>query len=181
MTKIFRTAAAGVAMFAAVGMGSAAHAQQTESADATATVLAALQLTNDADLDFGNLVVSGAGTSTVTAGGSRSCTADVTCAAGGSEAAAAFTVTGDAGTTVSVTVQDPTAVGAEITLVHSANAGSTNNEHNIELTSLVDNSGGSYTNFSGSETFEIGGTIALDGSEIAGTYSASFDVTVEYQ
>ncbi|MEP0390557.1 MAG: DUF4402 domain-containing protein [Erythrobacter sp.] len=182
MTKMFRTAAAGVALFAAVGLGSTAHAQVTESADATAEVLAALQLTNDAGLDFGAIVVnagSTGGTVDMPASTFRSCSGDVICGPGGTEQASAFTVTGAANTNVDVSVQD--LVANPVVLTHTGFAGSTNNEHVIELTALDDGSLGGFPLFSGSETFNVGGTISLDGSEIAGTYEGSFDVTVQYQ
>lgn len=182
MTKMFRTAAAGVALFAAVGMGSAAHAQVSESADATAEILAALQLTNDAALDFGSIVLnatSTGGTVAVNGGGFRTCSGDVICGPGGAEQPATFTVTGAANSNIDVTVQD--LVANPVSLTHTANAGSTNAEHNIELVSLEDGSLGGFTTFSGNESFNVGGTISLDGSEIAGTYQGSFDVTVSYQ
>lgn len=182
MTKILRTAAAGVALFAAVGMGSAAHAQVTESADARAEVLAALQLTNDADLDFGALVMnttSTGGTVTVDTSGFRACSGDVICGPGGTEQASAFTVTGPAGTNVSVSVQD--LATNPVTLTHTLNGGSTAANHNIDLTALDNGASAGFFSFLGSESFNVGGTISLDGSEIPGTYVGSFDVTVSYQ
>lgn len=182
MTKTFRTVAAGVALFAAVGMGSAAHAQVSQSADASAEILAALQLTNDAPLDFGSLILNASSTGgsvDVNGSGFRTCFGDVICGPAGSEQPAQFTVTGAANSTINVTVQD--LVANPVSLVHTANVGSTSAEHNIELTSLDDGSLGGFTAFSGSETFNVGGTIQLDGSEIAGTYEGSFDVTVAYQ
>lgn len=182
MTKIFRTAAAGVALFAAVGMGSAAHAQVSASSDATAEVLAALQLTNDAGLDFGGIVLNASstgGTVAINGSGVRTCSGDVICGPAGSEQPAVFTVTGAANSSINVTVQD--LVANPVSLTHTANAGSTSANHNIELTSLDDGSLGGFTTFSGNETFNVGGTINLDGSEIAGTYEGTFDVTVSYQ
>ena len=182
MTKILRTAAAGVALFAAVGMGSAAHAQVTESADARAEVLAALQLVNDDELDFGAIVVNNGSTGggvTVDASGVRTCAGDVICGPGAAEHEALFTVTGAANTTVAIVLEDVATNG--VTLRHTANAGSAAANHNIELTSLTDSAGGGYATFSGNEQFGVGGTIALDGSEIAGVYVGQFDVTVEYQ
>lgn len=182
MTKTFRTVAAGVALFAAVGMGSAAHAQVSQSADASAEILAALQLTNDAPLDFGSLILNASSTGgsvDVNGSGFRTCSGDVICGPAGSEQPAQFTVTGAANSTINVTVQD--LVANPVSLTHTANVGSTSAEHNIELTSLDDGSLGGFTAFSGSETFNVGGTIQLDGSEIAGTYEGSFDVTVAYQ
>ena len=183
MTKILRTAAAGVALFAAVGMGSAAHAQVTESADARAEVLAALQLTNDQELNFGSIIVnngSTGGTVDVDAStGSRSCFGDVICGPFGAEQEALFTVTGAPGTDVSVLLEDVAANG--VTLTHTGNVGSTAANHNIELTAIVDSAFGGFGFFSGNEQFGVGGTISLDGSEIAGTYVGQFNVTVEYQ
>ena len=181
MTKIFRTAAAGVALFAAVGMGTAAHAQVTESADARAEILQALQLTNDADLDFGTLILNNTSTGgdvVVDATGVRACSGDVICGPGATEAAALFTVTGAVGSTVGISLEDVATNG--VTLRHTGFAASANNEHNIDLVNLVD-SQGVYNNFSGNEQFGVGGRIVLDGSEVAGQYVGQFDVTVEYQ
>lgn len=182
MTKTFRTAAAGVALFAAIGMGSAAQAQVSQSADASAEILAALQLVNDAPLDFGSLVMnasSAGGTVTVDGGGFRTCAGDVICGTGGTQQPALFTVSGAANSSIIVTVQD--LVANPVSLTHTANAGSVSAEHNIELTSLDDGSFGGFTTFSGIESFNVGGTISLDGSEIAGLYEGSFNVTVAYQ
>ena len=183
MTKIFRTAAAGAALFAAVGMGSAAHAQDTASADATAEILAALQLQNDDSLDFGAVVMnagSTGGTVTVDPFGSRSCSGDVICAPGAAtEQPAGFTVSGANGPDVIVTVQDLSTT--PVSLRHLGFAGSANPEHNIELSGLLDSVGGLISSFTGLESFSVGGEITLDGSEIAGTYEGSFDVSVAYQ
>ena len=182
MTKFLRTATAGVALFAAVGMGTAAHAQVTETADARAEVLAALQLTNDDDLDFGAIIVNNGSTGgdvTVDATGVRTCSGDVICGPGAAEHEALFTVSGAANTSVAILLEDVATNG--VTLRHTANAGSAAANHNIELVNLTDSAGGSYASFSGNEQFGVGGRIVLDGSEIAGEYVGQFDVTVEYQ
>lgn len=181
MTKTLRLGAAGIAMFAAMGLNTAAHAD-TAAADATAEVLAALELTNTDALNFGTIVVSATstgGTVDVDVAGARTCAGDIVCGPAGAEQAAGFTVVGTAGADVSVTVQD--LVANPVSLTHTANVGSTSAAHNIELTALVDSAGGSFVGFSGSEDFTVGGTISLDGSEIAGTYEGTFDVTVAYQ
>lgn len=182
MTKIFRTAAAGVALFAAVGMGTAAHAQVSASADARAEVLSALQLTNDQALDFGSIIVnngSTGGTVELDVDLGRDCFGDVICGPASSEQPALFTVTGAANTTVAVLLEDVFTNGTVLT--HTANATSNAANHTIELVALNENFGGLFTNFSGNEQFAVGGEISLDGSEIAGTYEGSFNVTVEYQ
>ncbi|UAB78479.1 DUF4402 domain-containing protein [Erythrobacter sp. SCSIO 43205] len=182
MTKTFRTAVAGVALFAAAGMGTAASAQVTEAADARAEVLAALQLTNDQALDFGSLIVNNGSTGgdvVVDATGARTCSGDVICGPLGAEQQALFTVTGAANTTVAISLEDVAANGT--TLTHTGNVGSTAANHNIELVALTDSAAGGFASFSGNEQFGVGGTIQLDGTEIAGTYLGSFNVTVEYQ
>lgn len=181
MTKTIRFGAAGVAMFAALGLSTAAHAD-TAAADATAEVLAALELVNTDALNFGTVILSATstgGTVDVDVAGGRTCAGDVICGPAGAEQAAGFTVTGTPGTNVAVTVQD--LVATPVSLTHTGNVGSTNAEHNIELTALVDSVGGGGPGFPGTYDFTVGGTIALDGSEIAGTYEGTFDVTVAYQ
>ena len=87
MTKTIRFGAAGIAMFAALGLGSAAHAD-TASADATAEVLAALELTNTAPLNFGTVVLNAGSTGglvDVDPSGFRTCGGDVICGPGGAE------------------------------------------------------------------------------------------------
>ena len=180
MTKTIRFGAAGIAMFAALGLGSAAHAD-TASADARAEVLAALELTNNEALNFGTVVLnagSTGGSVDVDASGSRNCGGDVICGPGAAEQAAEFTVTGAAGTNVLITVQD---LGTTpVSLRHNANTTSTNAEHNIELTALVPSTTGG-PGFPGTADFTVGGTISLDGSEIAGVYEGTFEVSVAYQ
>lgn len=180
MKKTIRFGAAGIAMFAAMGMSSVAHARSA-TADATAEVLAALELANDNELNFGTIVMnvgSTGGQVDVDTSNFRQCFGDVICGPGGAERAAGFTVTGAPNTTVIVTLEDLT---TPISLTHTDNVGSTNAEHNIELTNLVDDFLGGFGFFSGSESFNVGGTISLDGSEIPGTYEGSFEVSVAYQ
>ena len=174
MTKKLRFAAAGVAMCAAMGMSSAASAQDA-TATATAEVLEALQLTNNNALDFGTLVVDGAGTVTIAASATASaaCSGSVVCS--GTSSAANFTVTGSDGRTVDVNL--PTANGE---LRHTGFTASTNPEHNIPLSGFTSSSA-SVTLTGGTADFDVGGTITLDGSEIEGVYETTFDVSVNYQ
>ena len=109
-----------------MGLGTAASAQDSASADATAEVLAALQLTNDRDLNFGALVLNAGGAGgdvTVDATGNRTCNGDVICGPGATEEEALFTVTGAANTTVAISLQDVLTDGVQ--LRHDANTGST--------------------------------------------------------
>lgn len=178
MTKSIRFGAAGIAMFAAMGMSSVAHAD-TATADATAEVLDALVLNNTAALDFGTMVVSGAGTVTLASDGSLDCSAtDIVCS--GTTSVAGFTVEGTANK--AVTINLPT---GDVELRHPSYTAGTAAEHSIVLNAFSSSeNGGSGPEVTldglGDGTFNVGGTITLDGSEEAGVFDATFDVSVEY-
>lgn len=178
MTKTLRFGAAGVAMFAALGMSSAAHAD-TATADATAEVLDALVLNADATLDFGAMVVTGGGTVTIQADGTLVCTdPDITCS--GTTSVAAFSVEGTANK--AVTINLPT---ASVELRHPSYTPLTAQEHAIDLDSFTSSANGGSgpevtLDAAGDATFDVGGTITLDGNEVAGIYDGTFDVSVDY-
>ncbi|MEQ8410395.1 MAG: DUF4402 domain-containing protein [Erythrobacter sp.] len=176
MTKTIRFGAAGIALFAAMGMSNAAFAQDTASATATAEVLDALTLDRTSGLDFGTMVVDGAGTVSLAADGTLDCSAsDIVCS--GTSAVAAFDVTGTANK--AVTINLPT---GEIDLTHPDLTAATADEHTIELDAFVSSEAGDEITLDGSGdgSFTVGGSIEFDGSEAAGIYTGSFDVSVEY-
>lgn len=183
MTKTIRFGTAGIAMFAALGMGSAAYAQDTATADAQAEVLDALVLTNTTALDFGAMVVSGAGGNVVLGPtNTLTCTdPDIVCS--GTTSVAAFTVEGTANRAVTINLP----AGA-INLRHpNYNAGVSTGEHTIELTAFTSSATNATTGDPevtldgvGDGSFTVGGTITLDGSEEAGLFEGTFDVSVEY-
>lgn len=178
MAKNLRIGAAGVAMFAALGMSSAAHAD-TATADATAEVLDALVLTNTTALDFGTMVVSGAGAVTIAADGTLTCTdPDIVCS--GTTGVAGFSVDGTANKDVTITLP-----AAAVELRHPSYTAATAAQHAIELdtfTSSENGAGGPEVTLdgTGNATFDVGGTITLDGAEAAGVFDGTFDVSVEY-
>lgn len=174
MTKKLRFGAAGIAMFAAFGMSSVASAQDNANADATVEVLEALTLSNTAPLDFGTIVVDNAGTVTIAASSTATavCTGDVICS--GTSSAASFSVTGSAGEVVEVNL--PATSG---TLLRT---GGTAGVAADEI--VLDNftaSAPTVTLTGGSAVFEVGGELTLDGSEVEGVYSTTFNVSVNYQ
>ncbi|MEM6586599.1 MAG: hypothetical protein AAF692_12680, partial [Pseudomonadota bacterium] len=79
MTKTIRIGAAGIAMFAALGVSSAASAQTTVDADARAEILNPLTLAADGQLDFGRIISDGAGTVQLYATDGNVCSADLIC------------------------------------------------------------------------------------------------------
>jgi len=178
MKKTIRFSAAGVAMFAALGMSSAAHAD-TATADATAEVLDALVLTADTALDFGTMVVSGGGVVTLGADGTLTCDdADIVCS--GTTGVAGFSLEGTANKAVTINLP-----ASSVELRHPDYTALDADAHNIVLDTFTSSENGAdgpevTLDGDGAATFDVGGTITLDGSEVAGIYEGEFVVTVEY-
>lgn len=176
MIKTLRCGAAGVAMFAAVGMSTAAHAD-TATADASAEVLEALVLTLDSgSLNFGTLVIEGGASGTVAldAANVRTCSAGIVCS--GTTSVPTFVVAGTANK--AVTINLPT---DNVLLQHPDFTATSLGEHTIELNGFTSDANGEVTlDGAGDATFIVGGTINLDGTEVPGVFSATFDVSVEY-
>ena len=174
MKKTIRFGAAGIAMIAAMGMSSVAHADNA-TADATAEILDALQLTNENALDFGTMVIAGGGSVTLASDGTLDCTAtDIVCS--GTTGVADFAVDGTFNK--AVTINLPT---DDVELRHPAYTAATADAHDIILSAFTSSAGGEVTlDGDGLGAFDVGGTITMDGSEVAGVYTGSFTVTVEY-
>lgn len=156
----------GLAAITAAGLLllAASASAQSVAATANATILQALTLTEDVELDYGRIVSSAApGTATVTQGGAQSCAGGTTCV--GAHTAAQFTVTGTANETVDVTVD------AAYSLAGPGPAmGATSD---APLSVLI---GGG-----GSSTFNVGGTLSVAASQTNGTYSGTYNISVAYQ
>lgn len=198
MTKTIRFGAATAALAAALSMSTVAHAQASDTATATAEVLQALTLASDgSDLDFGSMVVTGAGVVSLDADGNFDCTdADIVCS--GTTSVAGFDVTGTASKNVTInlpsaTVElrhtdydatDPTLSGAdyviELDSFDSNSAYYNNTTDPLDPTIITSEWYELQLDASGDGSFDVGGAITFDGSEIAGVYSADFTVSVEY-
>jgi hypothetical protein len=155
-----------IAVFATVPTAGAQSA--TIVAQANAKVLKALTFSSKQDLDFGQIILGGTGTKTV----SVSSTGVLTCAAGftcsGATRQAIFNVTGSNGELVRIfaapsdlvnatgggTIRFTPVAPASVTLVNSGNPG-------------LD--------------FNVGGSIAIPSTATDGVYSGVMDVTVDYQ
>ncbi len=142
-------------------------AAQAETATATAEIVTAATLTNTVPLNFGAVAIGvGGGSVSVaaTSTGARACTT-VICI-GTASTAADFVIGGAAGATVGLSITDNT-----ITLTHTVVPAQTMGA-TLALstpTSAVGN------------TEYVGGVLTVAGTEIAGTYNGSFEVTATYQ
>ena len=209
MKTLFRGAAVAAVAFAAMpAMAQTASDPNANEADAEARaeILAGLTLENVAgtSLDFGSIVVLGAGSvSVASADESLTCpAASFVCS--GTPDVAEFTVTGTAGKAVSINLPDATAVNGELEYddgvnpVHTIDI--TEFETNAKLdstTPVVDPVTGVQVNdpvtgdplwvqydgvllAGGTATFPVGGTIQLAAGQEPGLYEHTFTVSVNY-
>lgn len=150
----------------ATGAGAA-----TQNATVNANVVRALTLTSLQDLDLGTITL-GVGTwSGATVGISRtgafSCSAKLICT--GAPQVATYKVTGSNKMVVKITAPN-------VIMVNQA-------DPSKSLTLVVDNPGQVTLTSSGEpgNNFNLGGSITLDSTTVTGTYSGTFQVTVDYQ
>jgi hypothetical protein len=143
----------------------------TQVAQVNASVVKPLILTRLQDLNLGTVTLGAGAWSGATVGISRagvfSCAnANLTCT--GATQVAQYNVSGTNNQTVKITAPN-------VTLVNQSDSTQTLILVTDSPTSvLLTNSGPPGTNFS------IGGSISLNSSTVAGTYSGTFNVTVEY-
>jgi len=136
----------------------------------TANVAKPLTLTRLQDLDLGTIILgpgtwSGANVG-ITRFGVFSCGSNVTCA--GPTAVAKYNVTGSNNQAIRIAAPN-------VTLVNQSDSTKT-------LTLVVDSPGTLTLPNSGSQgvNFPIGGSISVSSNTAAGTYSGTFNVTVDY-
>ncbi len=131
----------------------------------TITLMAPISISSSGDMDFGTLSPTGtAGTVTVTPAGVRtSVNVDLF---GGTPAAASFDVTGASGQAYFITLQ------SSATLTSGGNT--------MTVDTFNHDAGGAPTLGGGSDTFNVGATLNVGATQAEGTYSGTFDVTVNY-
>ena len=175
MTKTIRIGAAGSAMFAALGLSSAASAQETAEAEARAEILNPLTIVADGALDFGRSITDGTGgTASMTSGGVLTCTT-VLCLDAGT--VHSFEVTGTSGKNVTVTVNTPT-----LTI---DNGGPTPAVDEMEVSGVAASSGtvalAGAPGALGTGTFTLGGLLTVRPNQNPGVYTGDLRVTVDYE
>lgn len=166
----FLKAAAAVAVVAA-GFASTGAMAATGSANATAEILAAVQITNTAALRFGQVAPpnSGSGSVGVAAltGSTAVCGGGAVC--GGTSGPAAFDIAGSGGLDVGVSLP-----ATSVTIRDGGGAG----PNSMAVTGL---SLDTTVLFGGVGTVFVGGTLTVPAGQAAGVYSANFNVDANYQ
>jgi uncharacterized protein DUF4402 len=141
-----------------------------KSAAGQATVLNSLSVLKRADLDFGELVVSGAGTAVIDPVSGSLTTTGPLVAVGTSAHPALFTGTGSKNSVVHIRLpQNPitiTRVGGTETMTVSGFTMDGAANRKIPPNDVFD--------------FQVGATLNVAAGQVPGTYTGTFDVTVQY-
>lgn len=148
---------------------SAAAAQAaTTSSNANAQILTALTLTNTVPLEFGQIAASAsAGTVSVSTASVRTSTGGVTLAGLTPATAASFDVLGDAASTYAITLPTSTTIDS------GANS--------MTVDTYVSSPNGTGTlDGGGADTILVGARLSVGANQAAGSYTGTFDVTVQY-
>lgn len=174
MKNLFKVLILIVAM---VGFSKGTFAQDTESSNASATIVTPISITWVQDMEFGNIAVtSTAGTVVLHPDGSRTPTGGVTLPnVTGNPVQAVFTINGTPNYTYAITLPNT------LTITNTT-AGP-----GLGATMLVnaftsDPSGTGQLDMGGAETLNVGATVNVNATQAAGHYESAtpFDVTVNY-
>lgn len=169
-----RPLALSIAILGTALSGQAWAQSATATATSSATLLRPVAVSSSANLVFGRIVLPSSGTGTVTLGAAS----DTVTAAGGAAALAgttsraAFSIAGEGGQAVTVsvpatvTMSGPSASSIAVSLTSSVSGS----------TSLSGSAGAA-----GSASFFVGGSFSVPSAAATGAYSGTFTVTVAYQ
>jgi uncharacterized protein DUF4402 len=148
----------------------AAPVPARSNATGSASILRPLTILKVSDLDFGELVVTGAGTAVIDPVSGTLGTTGLVTHVGPAAHAAVFATTGSRTSNVHIRIpQSPitlTRVGGTQTMIVSAWTLDGNSNRKFPLTSAF--------------TFAVGATLTVAAGQAEGTYLGTFDVTVQY-
>lgn len=165
-------------LVAGVGAPAFAQASDSESTTGSVRIIQPIALTKVTDLAFGTIVRPASGSSVITMSTtSNTPTVDSGTAvivAGGSKTRASYTVTGEGGQTIAITVP------ASFIMNDGGSNDITVNLVSEAATDTLTGSIGSTGNFSGDGTLYVGGNFTISNSTVSGNYSGSFSTTVAY-
>lgn len=172
-----RIALAAVAAFALIAIAAPAMAQSASTTGGgSITVIRPLTVTKNADLHFGSVVrpSTGSGTAVISAAGVRSVTGGVVgLSSGDTPQAAQFTIDGEGGQSVSVTIPATFSIanGSDTLTVTTSN-----NLSGSAAAQTLSNALGS----AGSLVFTVGGSVPVASTAPTGLYSGTFTVSAAY-
>lgn len=153
-----------------------AQVSGTTTGTGSVTIIRPITVTKNADLKFGTVVRpgSGAGTVVVSAAGARSTTGSVLAlASGDTPQAAQFTVDGEGGQSVSVTIP------ATFSIANGSNTLTVTTSNNLTgsaASQTLSNALGS----AGTLVFKVGGSVPVDSTSATGLYTGTFTVAAAY-
>ena len=152
-------------------------AQVNAPATASATIIAPIAIVKATDMNFGNLAVgTTAGEIVLSPAGARTPGGGVTLpASGGTVSAASFNVTGESGTTYSITL--PSTISLSNGLGESMDL-----EDFTSASGTAANSASTGILTGGAQTIFVGATLNVAASQAKGSYTTTtpFEVTVNY-
>lgn len=167
MRKSLRLAFVGA--IAAVSFAGSAQAATTATGTASAEILSSLTVTATSNLQFGQIAANTGGTITVNADSSTASSGSLVST--GTRTPAGFSVAGSPNAMVVVSL--PTS---------AVNLTRTGGTETMALSGFNSNPAGAFQlNASGAGTFNVGGTLAVASGQVAGAYTGTFQVSVEYQ
>lgn len=173
-TRIFAAAAAFVVL-AAVSSPVLAQSAST-TGTGSITVIRPLTITKTSDMKFGTVVrpTTGSGTVVLSAAGARSVTGGVVgLASGDTPVAAAFTVAGEGGQSVSITIP------ATFTMISGADSLTVTTSNNLTGSASAQTLSNALA-AAGSLSFAVGGSVPISSTQTTGTYTGSFTVSAAY-
>ena len=147
-------------------------AQSNADSDALATLIVPLSIANDVAMDFKTVAASAtAGTVVMTAAATAVVTAhDGATVVSGTPTAGKFTVTGDGTQAFTITLP---ATASTLT-------GSVSGDITVDTWTCSEADLNNAALASGTLVFYVGGTLNIDADEVAGLYSGTFNVIVDY-
>lgn len=141
----------------------------TANANADAVIVQPIAVVNTSGLNFGRIAADSAA-STVTidsAGGRTGSLPNVLIMTGSNPSAAGFDVTGAAGLAYSITVPATTTLNGP-------------NGNSMVATLNPSKTSGTLSSPAGTDSFSVGGSLAVGANQAAGAYKGSFQVAVQY-
>ncbi len=156
----------------ALGLLAAASAfGATASSNANAEIVPAIAIANTAALEFGQIAASGStGTVTISTAGARSSSGGVTLGNQTAASAASFDVTGAANNTYAITL--PSSVDIDDGASHTMTV-------DTFLSNPSAGAGGTLS-AGGAQTLTVGATLHVGINQTIGSYTGTFNVSVDY-